>query len=79
MRQNRVAAEHTILRVSTVISVFLELVLAVRGCLSPLRCPPAGTVLAAGAENSIIVVFALRIRFLVADLFLGLQRAGKYT
>ena len=60
----------TIIGMTSVISVLLKVVIALRGCLSPL----VGPILSVWAEDFLVVVLALGIRFGVADLLLGLER-----
>ena len=60
----------TIIGVTSVISVLLKVIIALRGCLSPFVGPiPSGW-----AEYLLVVVLALGVRFGVANLLLGLEQ-----
>lgn len=77
-QQNQPAIEYrTIVRVSS-ISCLVELIFAFRLSSSSLGCTAGDTVLAVRTEDDLVVVFALGVRLLVADLlfFLVKQVSG---
>jgi hypothetical protein len=68
-----ITKHHTIVRVSS-ISCVIELVFALRFGSSSLGCTARDTILAIRTEDDLVVLLALGVRLLVADLLFSLVK-----